>query len=78
MTAELPALCQACARWSGRTSCEAFPDGIPGRILRLGADHTSPVDGDHGLQFVQADGPDARQAFEDWRSTFGTAASARS
>lgn len=36
----------------GRLVCQAFPDGIPKSILRGEADHTKPVEGDHGLRFI--------------------------
>ena len=31
--------------------CKAFPEGIPEDILENGNQHTSPVKGDHGIQF---------------------------
>jgi 2'-5' RNA ligase len=36
--------------------CAAFPGGIPDRIWRNELDHRQPVDGDHGLQWVAAEG----------------------
>jgi hypothetical protein len=35
----------------GRPRCAAFPDGIPQVILSGENDHTSPVRGDHGIQW---------------------------
>lgn len=34
-----------------RTTCAAFPGGIPVDILDGKNDHTAPVSGDHGIQF---------------------------
>ena len=44
-------ICRACLRYSGGDTCEAFPDGIPGRILFQHFDHRLPFPGDHGLRF---------------------------
>lgn len=73
MTTFLPTMCLACARLifkDGETTCEAFPDGIPAEIIQYGADHRLPFEGDGGVRFLQKRGPEALQAFEDWRSTF--------
>lgn len=70
MTTRLPAQCWACARRaedSVDARCQAFPDGIPFEIIGLGQDHRSPVPGDNGLQFLQADTDAARTAFTDWK-----------
>ena len=44
--------CGKCAHrhWSGST-CEAFPNGIPGAILRGEVEHRLPYPGDRGIQF---------------------------
>jgi hypothetical protein len=65
--------CETCARFitpwerigpefgDGRPFCAAFPDGIPDRILRNGADHRRPYPGDHGLQWT----PEPREEFPE-------------
>lgn len=50
MTTRMLSLCQACTRLDG-DSCEAFPEGVPERILVFGEDHRKPTPGDHGLVF---------------------------
>lgn len=40
----------------GVIACAAFPGGIPGRIWNNQVDHRQPVDGDHGLQWLAAEG----------------------
>ena len=40
----------------GNKTCEAFPDGIPDEIIRVGYDHREPYDGDGGIMF-ELDGP---------------------
>ena len=32
-------------------TCEAFPDGIPLQVYAGIVPHTSPIEGDHGIQF---------------------------
>ena len=40
----------------GNVTCEAFPEGIPDEIIRVGYDHREPYDGDGGIMF-EPDGP---------------------
>ncbi|MHC1576900.1 MAG: hypothetical protein ACXQTE_06050 [Methanosarcinaceae archaeon] len=37
--------------WEDANSCDAFPDGIPIKILQDDLDHHEPYKGDHGIQF---------------------------
>jgi hypothetical protein len=39
-----------------KPSCLAFPDGIPGQIVRRGFDHRNEYPGDGGIRF-EPDGP---------------------
>jgi len=60
-------ICAACSRLRlipvGETDftvgCDAFPEGIPDDIFLGGFDHRRPFDGDHGIRFDLAEGPDA-------------------
>lgn len=70
MTSYNPSLCYACERYA-RGSCEAYPERIPDAILVGGADHRSPLPGDHGKQFLMADRPDADLALQEWILAFG-------
>jgi len=49
-----PYLCPGCSRFDGKDTCDAFPDGIPVRILQ-GASHFDPVEGE-GLVFDPQEG----------------------
>ncbi len=51
---ELVGICHLCVhrRESGQSNtCDAFPDGIPDRILAGIVEHTRPVPGDNGIFF---------------------------
>ena len=46
--------CKNCAHWNGPdypTTCEAFPNGIPGCILSNEVVHDSGYPGDHGILY---------------------------
>lgn len=85
MTSVYPAQCYACTRLhdvrdpnTGSRlvdTCDAFPRGIP-QLMADGGDHRQPLAGDNGLRFLQADGPDAAEAFDSWQR-FTAATSAR-
>jgi len=69
-----PPLCTLCERLravplSGgdlTVGCEAFPEGIPDAIFLGGFDHRRPFEGDHGIRFLAADGPEAETALSAW------------
>lgn len=44
----------------GAPSCDAFPDGIPERILRNKHDHRKPYPNDNGVTFEPVDDEAAR------------------
>lgn len=50
--------CALCSRFHSenldldRYVCDAFPGGIPGKILTGDVDHSKPYKGDHGLQYL--------------------------
>ena len=50
--------CAHFARESEGWKCAAFPNGIPDSIIGCEADHTKPIDGDHGIQFEHRGGLD--------------------
>ena len=60
-----PPICASCQRYQpfdadhDTAFCEAFPDGIPDRILDGDFDHRQPFDGDHGIRYLAAPGPQA-------------------
>lgn len=60
-----PINCAYCAEYLGYNAkrdvlvCCAFPDGIPDDILRGEHDHTTPHEGDHGIQ---------SQSRDDWHA----------
>jgi hypothetical protein len=44
--------CAYCTHWhQGTATCDAFPEGIPSVILGGQLPHTTPIEGDHGIQF---------------------------
>jgi len=47
----MPVQCASCIFYSGGRKCEAYPKGIPDKILTGEVDHTEPYKGDHGIQF---------------------------
>jgi SPP1 gp7 family putative phage head morphogenesis protein len=47
-------VCFDCARFHetlGPWTCDAFPNGIPDKIFEEDLEHTTPIEGDHGLLF---------------------------
>ncbi len=51
----ISAYCPRCLRffpWKSIPSCEAFPDGIPERIITGEVAHLTPYPGDHGVQYL--------------------------
>ena len=47
-------VCSSCKhfdKYKVQFVCEAFPDRIPDSILIHGDNHSSPIEGDHGIQF---------------------------
>lgn len=57
--------CMSCKHYSQAkpVSCTAFPDRIPDVIFLAGDPHTSPIAGDHGIQFERRETkrPDPRR-----------------
>ena len=48
----IEAQCNFCKHLKrGTVTCIAFPERIPDQILSNQWDHTSPIEGDHGIQF---------------------------
>jgi hypothetical protein len=46
--------CVHCVHWHFRElDCDAFPKGIPAEIWTGNVNHTSPVAGDHGIQYEE-------------------------
>lgn len=68
----LPPMCYSCTRvHSGEGwRCDAFPGGIPAKIIDWRADHRIPFVGDHGILFEQDPGVEAFpfDLFEKMRS----------
>jgi len=48
--------CADCRHWRGGTKCAAFPERIPGTILRNEHDHREPYEGDNGIRFEPVEG----------------------
>jgi len=44
--------CNRCLRYRGDLDCDAFPKGIPEKVLTGELDHTQEVMGDKGLRFL--------------------------
>lgn len=55
-----PVQCTACRHYRDDATCDAFPDGIPVRILENDHDHRRPYPGDHGVRFDPVDAAAAR------------------
>lgn len=48
---EVIGICHRCRHRRSTWTCDAFPDGIPTRILTGAVDHTKPYFNDNGIQF---------------------------
>lgn len=46
---------------SGRTTCDAYPAGVPWGILEGRIDHRQPYAGDHGLRYNPQPGIDTSE-----------------
>jgi len=46
-------------------TCDAFPKGIPGKILEGGGDHKKRIAGDNGITFKAMDPMNPREEPED-------------
>lgn len=62
-----PSACQDCTNLAGFLiiqqriwpKCRAFPKGIPESVMTGQADHRTPINGDHGIQYTPRPGPSA-------------------
>jgi len=51
-------ICNNCKHKTvSKSTCEAFPKGIPKEILTGKIDHHEPYEGDNGIQFVNTRSP---------------------
>jgi len=56
-------ICLLCSRLrESGMACDAFPDGVPARIIRGESLHLRPSKGDRGLTFKLRDDDKAREA----------------
>ena len=44
-------ICFSCKHYNADLTCAAFPEGVPSVILIGEADHDTPIEGDHGIQY---------------------------
>lgn len=58
MTVGPLAICLACKHLRSADTCDAYPDGIPRKILLEHFDHRLPYPGDRGMRFELARGKD--------------------
>lgn len=54
------AQCLFCKHYFGLMKCEAYPDGIPEKIMTGLHDHTKPYPGDKGIRFKPIDDKDKK------------------
>ena len=60
------AICLACKHLRSADTCNAYPDGIPGKILFEHFDHRLPYPGDRGARFEIARGKEyLLESFEE-------------
>jgi hypothetical protein len=62
--------CQCCRHRDG-FRCAAFPDGIPGDVLKGLRLHFDPLPGDLGVQYEVGEEPEAKMLAESMVPTFG-------
>lgn len=72
MTSIVPSQCNACVRLrDNKTTCDAFPAGIPQFMLTQLGDHRDRLPGDQGLQFEQLNTLAAHEAYDLWKRVSG-------
>jgi rubrerythrin len=68
--------CIGCKNYTMMSTCEAFPDKIPYKIISGHFIHTEPYPGDHGIMYdpIDSDEEPEAEAAADQKSVLGTSA----
>ena len=66
--------CIGCKHYTMMSTCEAFPDKIPYKIISGQFIHTEPYPGDHGIMYDPIDPDEEPEETEDQKSVLGPSA----